>query len=204
MLKAAAHPSVHVCGLALEALPLLILPRNSLSEHLLPILQQKVVYPMHLVSDTAVQTMELENADTDFEEFNQFREDCVMDTLTKCYLNNPVFYLESCMIALERLCETSPTSPSSDIYQLEGVLFCLRAVSTEASKIALLVNAGPAAQAAAARAFTSRRNCSIDNIGEDAIRHNDILVRCVLALAKAPPISNPLVLSQMCQFIGKV
>lgn len=203
LLKAAAHPSVLVCGLALEALPLLILPRHSLSENLLPILQQKVVYPLHLLNETAMQNMDLDHGDTDFQEFNQFREDCVVDTLTKCYLNNPVFYLESCMVALERLCATNIPSSQSDVYQMEGVLFCLRAVSTDASKIALLVNAGPAAQAAAARAFMSRRNCAIDDIEEDSKRHNDILVRCVLALTKAPPTSNPLVLSQMCQFIGK-
>lgn len=207
LLKAAAHPSVHVCGIALESLPSLILPGHRLSELLLPILQQKVVYPPHLVGsvDSDI-SMDVDDNDIDFEQFNQFREDCLIEALEKCYLNNRVFYLESCAIAMENLCSVSPPLSASNVYQLEGALFCLRAVSIEASKRALLMNSSPAAQAAAARAFSSRTGNIVENISEDAALHDQILVRCVAALTKAPscPSSNPLALSQMCQFIGKV
>ena len=205
LLKSAAHPSVHVCGIALESLPSLIFPGHNLSDLLLPILQQKVVYPIHLVQMNDDHDIHMNNSgdsgDTDFQEFSQFREDCIAETLVECYLNNRIFYLESCARAMENFCVRSPPPTMATTYQLEGALFCLRAVSISSSKRALLVNSPSAAQD-----VSTRKEESIQNIAENAARHNELLVRCVAALTAAPecPTSNPIVLSQMCQFVGKV
>lgn len=143
----------------------------------------------------------------DFGEFQRFRAFQLTDVLLACYRSNRAYYVESCASAVEEFC-ASAVNPQLP-YQLEAALFCLSAIAMDASQRALLGNASPAVQMAAARAGAGGQYgtgaMDVTAIGEDAKRHNEQLVRCIRALAKVPTValSNPLALSQMCHFIGK-
>ena len=203
LMKAAAHPSIHVCGIALEAFPPFVTPSSDMALRLLPILQGRAIVPPSLVGMS-----NFDSCDVDFHEFEKFREHLLGDILVACYTSSRSYYIESCTSAVEEFCTSSPTPQLP--YQLEAALFCLSAVSVDASKRALLVNATPAAQAAAAKACASRISgkgiLENINISEDAKRHDEQLSRCTHALAKNMAIasSNPLSLAQMCRFVGKV
>ena len=109
--------------------------------------------------------------------------------------------------AVEEFCasDLSPQLP----YQMEAALFCLSAISMDASKWALLVTASPVACFAEEKACSPRDSSTseIDGeaIGHDAKCHDEQLARCVRALATAPDVasSNPMSLAQLGRFLGK-
>lgn len=202
LLKAASHPSILVCGIALESLNTLVTPSSALSMRLLTVLQGRAIVPPSLVGMNPP-----DDCAVDFDEFQRFREYQLSDVLMACYISNRAYYVESCASAVEEFC-ASTTNPQLP-YQLEAALFCLSAVAMDASKRALLLTATPTVRIAAAKACASehydKAAMDADAIGEDAKRHNEQLERCIRALAKVPTValSNPLALSQMCRFIGK-
>jgi len=203
LFKAASHPSMHVCGIVIEVLPLLIGPESDLSIRLLPALQSKAIVPFSLVGLSQSGGSQ-EDCGVDFHEFENFREHILSEALVACYRSSRVYFLRSCASAIEEFCNADHTPHIP--YQLEAALFCVGAVAMDASKRALLANASPAAQAAAAKASSFRRgeNQSLD-IAEDSKRHSEQLARCTESLAKNPSsvTSNPFALAQMCRFIGK-
>lgn len=203
LLKAAAHPSVHVCGIALEALPRLVCPETNLSIRLLPVLQRRAIIPhSHVGISPSLDASD--HCGVDFHEFESFREHLLSDGLLACYRNGRGFYMESCASAVDEFC-AAPTSVKVS-FQLEAALFCLCAVALDASKRALLLNASPAAQAAASKASALRQgHDESGSVAEDARHHDTQLGRCTSALAKKPvcATSNPLTLTQMCRFLGK-
>lgn len=203
LMKSVRHPSIHVCAIALEAIMLILTPKSDIATHLLPMLQGKAIVPPFLVGLAAH-----DECDVDFNEFERFREHLLSETLISCYISNRAYYIESCTCAIEEFC-SNPDSASAQIsYQLEAALFCLSAVSIEASKRALLTQASPASQEAAAKACKLRNNEDIEakDIAQNSKLHDDNLGRVMHALKNAPvaALSNPLLLSQMCRFIGKV
>ena len=202
LLKAAAHPSVHVSGISIEALPSLITAGTDLSVRLLPILQQKAIVPSSLRGIPSAQGAQ--DCGVDFHEYANFREHLLSAALVACYRGNRLFYMESCAAAIDEFCSTAVTPQLP--YQLEAALFCLSAVSMEASKRALLVNASPAAQAAAAKVSSLQRHDVASDISQDCQRHDEELAKCIIALLKNPAnaTANPLTLAQMCRFLGKV
>ena len=202
LLKGAAHSSIHVCGICLEAIPSLIAPGSSYSDRLLPILQQRAIVPAALRGNHT--TTSADEADIDFHEYTSFRENLLSSALSACYKNNRGFYVESCASAIEEFC-TAPLTPQLP-FQLEAALFCLCAVSMDASKRALLVSASPAAQAAAAKASAALGQAQTSDIAVDAKKHDDELAKCTLSIANNPAAatSNPLTLAQLCRFIAKV
>ena len=202
LLKGAAHPSIHVCGICLEAIPSLIAPGSNYSDRLLPILQQRAIVPSSLRGNHAG-TGE-QDADVDFHEYTSFRENMLSVALLACYKNNRSFYMESCASAIDEFC-TAPLTPQLP-FQLEAALFCLCAVSMDASKRALLVGASPAAQSAAAKASVALGQAQIADIDADAKKHDEELAKCTLSIAQNPATAtvNPLALAQLCKFIAKV
>ena len=187
----------------MEAFHPLITPETDVSIRLLPVLQGKAIVPPDLVGMTTSS-----DCGVDLHEFERLRGHLLSEVLLACYISNRSYYIESCVSAIDEFC-TAPISPQLP-YQLEAALFCLSAISVDASKRALLVSASPAAQAAAFRACTSRygRDSKINenNVGQDAKRHDELLAKCIRSIASSPSVasSNPLSLSQMCRFIGKV
>ncbi len=203
LIKAVKHPSIHVCGIALEALSLILIPRSDLAIQLLPMLQGKAIIPPVLVG-LALQ----DQCDVDYNEFERFREHLLTEILVSCYTINRAYYVESCVSAIEEFCSASSIPNIQTAYQLEAALFCLGAVSIDATQRALLVLKSPAAQEAAAKASKMRNNETFDvaKITEDSKLHDENLARTMRTLCNTPEIalSNPLFLSQMCRFIGKV
>jgi hypothetical protein len=122
LFKAASHPSVYVCGIAVEALAVIAPPNSELSTRLLPYLQGKAIIPFHLIED----------ANGRLEEYIDFRDRVLTDALVACYTGCSTFYMESCWSAIEEFCQASP-SPHLP-YQLEAALFCCVAVFDRASK----------------------------------------------------------------------
>lgn len=116
LFKAISHPSIDVCGIALEAF-LDIAPSNTeLATRLLPYLQGKAIIPFQFTHHAG-----------GFEEFLDFRDNLLTDALIACYTGCSLFYLTSCGSAIEEFCQAS-TSPHIP-HQLEAALFCLVAIS---------------------------------------------------------------------------
>ena len=202
LLKGAAHPSIHVCGICLEAITSLIAPGSNYSDRLLPILQQRAIVPSSLRGNHA--GAEGQDADVDFHEYTSFRENLLSAALSACYKNNRSFYMESCASAIDEFC-AAPLTPQLP-FQLDAALFCLCAVSMDASKRALLVGASPAAQSAAAKASVALGQAQIADIDADAKKHDEELAKCTVSIAQNPATAtaNPLALAQLCKFIAKV
>ena len=202
LLKGAAHPSIHVCGICLEAIPALIAPGSNYSDRLLPILQQRAIVPATLRGNYA--NASEDEGDIDFHEYTSFRENLLSAALSACYKNNRGFYLESCASAIDEFC-AAPLTPQLP-FRLEAALFCLSAVSMDASKRALLLGASPAAQTAAAKASAALGQAQTTDVAADAKKHNEELAKCTFSIANNPAAatSNPLALAQMCRFIAKV
>jgi len=202
LLKSATHPSIHVCGIAFEALIPIITTKSGLATQVLPIVQGKAIIPPSLIGISSQ-----DECDVDYHEFERFREHLLVDILLHCYTSNRSYYLESCATAVEEFCSILSSPTPQTPYQLEAALFCLGAVSIDASKRALLVSASPAAQEAALKACNLRNDESlgIENIANDSRIHDEQLARTIHALYKGPSIatSSPLSLSQMCILIGK-
>ncbi len=122
LFKAASHPSVYVCGIAVEALAVIVPSNSELSTRLLPHLQGKAILPHHLMED----------ASEGLEEYINFRDRVLTDALVACFTGCGKFYMESCGSAIEEFVQASP-SPQLP-YQLEAALFCIVAVLDRASK----------------------------------------------------------------------
>lgn len=199
LMKAVSHPSLHVCGIALEALPSLIQPGSQLAIQLLPILQGKAIIPPCFAGLPSS-----EECGVDIHEYENFRENLLSEALVACYISCRSYYIESCSSAIEEFCTSHPNPQLH--YQLEAAIFCLCAVSIDASKRALLVGKSPAVQAAAARASTPKKGSEVDfDIAKDAKVHDDQLARCVIALSRSSNflLSNPVTLARMCRFFAK-
>lgn len=122
LLKAVAHPSLYVCGIAVEALTNVTPTSAELSAKLLPFLQGKAIIPFHLIY----------NDDGGLEEYLLFRERVLADGLSGCYSGCNSFFLQSCSSAIEEFCQASLTPHTP--FQLEAALFCMVAVSKKAVK----------------------------------------------------------------------
>lgn len=122
LFKAVAHPSLYVCGIAVEALTNVAPSSAELSTKLLPLLQGKAIIPFHLVDTN----------DGSLEEYVNFRERVLADGLSGCYAGCNQYFLQSCSSALEEFCQARP-SPHLP-FQLEAALFCMVAVSNKAVK----------------------------------------------------------------------
>ena len=123
LFRAIAHPSIHVCGIALEAFSDIAPSNTELSTRLLPYLQGKAILPVQLRNDTE-----------GIEEFIDFRDRFLKESLVACYTGCSAYYLTSCASAIEEFCQATalPHLP----HQLEAALFCVVAVSSKAKKSA--------------------------------------------------------------------
>lgn len=122
LFKAVAHPSIYVCGIAVEALANVTPASAELSTKLLPFLQGKAIIPFHLV----------DNDDGGLEDYINFRERVLTDGLAGCLAGCGVFFLQSCSSAIEEFCQANPSAHLP--YQLEAALFCMVAVAPKAIK----------------------------------------------------------------------
>ncbi|ACI64744.1 predicted protein [Thalassiosira pseudonana CCMP1335] len=147
LFKATSHPSIYVCGIALESLSVVASSNSQLSMRLLPLLQGKAIIPFHVIT----------GKDGFLEDYTAFRERVLSDALIACYAGCGTFYLDSCASAIEEFCQILPnTNPSEHLpYQLEAALFCMVAVADKYASYFPQCETKEVFQAASQLAFTS-------------------------------------------------
>lgn len=129
LMKAAAHPAVHVCAISLPSLNRLVSVIPALAEELLPILQRRAIIP-HRLRDCRLSLDASDLCGVNFHEFQNFRENVLVDALVACWKTYADQFMDSCTSAVEEFC--SGTSLPVDVsLQLEAALFCLEKVATE-------------------------------------------------------------------------
>jgi hypothetical protein len=128
LLKAAAHPSINVCALALPVLTNSVSTMPSLTPELLPLLQRRAITP-HRFRDGSISFSVPEVYGVSSTEFQIFRENILRDGLVACWKANDSHYMESCTSAVEEFC--SEFSSVEVSLQLEAALFCIEIISSE-------------------------------------------------------------------------
>ena len=178
LMKAAAHPNVHISSLAIEVLSAFLPLDPSFPSRMLPLLQHRAIIPYVLLGSVPSLAASA-SAGVDFSEFENFRQNVLAEALVACYVRNPKYYMDSCTSAVEEFCSSSATVEVS--FQLEAALFCLTTVAMAVT--------GP-----------SKRK------GQGAESHYDQISRCTIALSTKPTFlpANPLALGQLNRFIGMV
>jgi len=184
LMKAAAHPSVNICGIALNVLSQFVPLEPGFPLRLLPVLQHRAIIP-HIVVGGVPTILAADLCGVDFHEFESFRENTLTEALQACFRQNAKYYMDSCTSAIEEFCSAEGTVEVS--FQLEAALFCVGAVSLEV--------------------VASKKNemCSEDVAASDGI-HDSQLLRCTNALGKKPVCitANPLTLAQLNRFLRQV
>lgn len=184
LMKAAAHPSIGICGMALDVLSQLVPLEPGFPLRLLPVLQHRAIVP-HIFAEGAPTILAAELCGVDFHEFERFRENTLTEALQACFHQNPVYYLDSCTSAIEEFCMAEATVEVS--FQLEAALYCLSAVSLE-----VLVS--------------QKNEMKSDNGQAQPGSYDSQLSRCTHALGQKPVCitANPLTLAQLNRFLRQV
>jgi hypothetical protein len=189
LLKAAAHPMVNVCGIALEALSRLAALDQNFPLQSLPILQHRAIIP-HITNGGLPSLESSEVCGVDSHEFDSFRSTILSKALVSCYKRSPDYYMNSCTAAVEEFCTAPPTVKTS--FQLEAALYCLGAVASGSTSVGQILMCPSTAVVNA-------------NLGMNNTKKNQ-LSRCTAQLERRPVCvtANPLTLAQTCRFVGKV
>lgn len=128
LIKSASHPSVNICGIAINVLGSLVSSENGLSNQLLPVLQRRAITPHHFTNGT----LSLDASDicgVNYQEFENFRSTVLKTALISCLKCNEESYVASCTAAIEEFCST--TSSIQVSFHLEAALYCIGAASDE-------------------------------------------------------------------------
>lgn len=176
LMKAGAHPHVHISSVAIVVLSQLLPVDPRFSPRLLPLLQHRAIIP-YVLNGIVPSLAAGASSGVDFYEFENFRQNILVEALLSCYEQNSKYYMDSCTSAVEEFCSSSATVEVS--FQLEAALFCLSAVALSVNK-------------------PLRKNENGENT------HAQQLSRCTTALATKPAFlpANPLALAQLNRFIG--
>lgn len=131
LLKSAAHPSVDVSGIALDALAEKVSAEKVMVHKLLPILQGRAIIP-HLFRDKGCPSIRVENLPgyDGYDSFQLFRNTSLTDCLKACYSTHPEIYMTSCVAAIEEFCQTDASPQVS--FHLEAALFCISTIAEAA------------------------------------------------------------------------
>ncbi|CAJ1931516.1 unnamed protein product [Cylindrotheca closterium] len=128
LIQAASHPSVNVCGLAIDVLQQFLPTESGLDIQLLPILQRRAITPYHVTNGV----LSLEASDicsVDYIEFENFRSTVLTEALAACLKHDGKQFLASCTNAVDEFCAASPSVHAS--FHLEAALFCIATVHGE-------------------------------------------------------------------------
>lgn len=129
LVLAASHPSVNICGIALQALTRIMPTVPSISKDLLPVLQRRAITPHHYNSGV-VSLVASDLCGVHFHEFQNFRESVLGDCLVVCWRQINGHYMDSCTSAVEEFCSDQSSAEVS--LQLEAALFCIEVIAGEA------------------------------------------------------------------------
>lgn len=201
LMHAASHKSVHMSGIALKTLPHIMSTGSSINTNILNVLQQRASWS-ECQSDALTPQISkciIEEFGVDFDEFESFRENILTAALVSCYLLDRHLYLKSCADTITQVCQTHT---KRNWRQLEAALFCINAVAIEACKHANFFDQSSDIES------NSAQNTSLFDANRlmDSRAHNELLSSCINTLSGSLDICvcNPLLLAQMCRFIGKV
>jgi hypothetical protein len=125
LLKAAAHPHVHIASIAVHTMPLLLSPSNSIVKQILPILQRRAIIP-HEVKNGKIELQTDSFSDVSLDDFLDFREHVLSDALIACYKVDGQDFFDSCTSAVEEFC-TEGASIEVSLF-LEAAIFCIEAI----------------------------------------------------------------------------
>jgi hypothetical protein len=184
LMKSAAHPSVNICGIALDVLSNLVPLDPVFIIQLLEILQRRAIVP-HIIVGGVPTILASDVCGIDFHEFESFRQNTLTDALQACFRQNAPYYMNSCTSAIEEFCAAEPTVAVS--FQLEAALYCMGAVSMEV--------------------MASQKNeMKLEEVEASGRNHNLQLTRCLSALGTKPVCitANPLTLAQLNHFLRQV
>jgi hypothetical protein len=174
LLKGAAHPSVNICAIALQALSQLVPATPNLDRELLPILQRRAITPHNISPHGSVSLAETDACGVNYQEFKAFRETTLSDSLLACWRGNSTTYMNSCTSAIEEFC--LPTATPDICLHLEAAIFCLEAVALESLQGKELKQYSP-----------QMKRCSES-----------------LSSKPRSLIGNPLTLARLCSFVRQV
>jgi hypothetical protein len=173
-MKAASHPSVNICGIALEVLSKLVSSEIGLANQLLPILQRRAIAPHRFVNGVP-SLVASDICGANFQEFEIFRETILTDSLVACWKPSEEYYFASCTAAIGEFCSRNASAQVS--FHLEAALFCMGAVAEET----MAGTAGLSSHSA----YLERCTAALGGKPQSLT-------------------SNPLTLTQACHFVRKV
>lgn len=127
LLKAAAHPSVNICGIALEALFRLVSVLPEITTDVLRTLQRRAIISYHQKPDGSISFSASDICGVHFEEFQTFRETSLSETLIACWRVNGEGYMTSCTTAVEEFCAAQ--ARVDVCLGLEAAIYCIEAVA---------------------------------------------------------------------------
>lgn len=125
LFKVASHPHVNIASIAIQTMPLLLGPNNSIVREALPVLQRRAIIP-HEVTGQKLELQTDSFSDVFLEEFLDFREHVLADALIACWRTDGQGFFDSCTSAVEEFC--SEDSCVNVSLFLEAVIFCIEAV----------------------------------------------------------------------------
>lgn len=127
-MKAAAHPSLTVCSLALSTLTQLLALVPALAAELLRVIQRRAIWPSVLEEGKLVLEPGNQNDESQCN-FSMFRETVMSDALIACWKAQRSSYLASCASAVEEFC--SKEMSEKLVLPLEAALYCLEVIAPE-------------------------------------------------------------------------
>jgi hypothetical protein len=130
LMKAATHPSVNICAIALDVLTRMLGIVPPLASELLPILQRRAITPHH-TRDGILSLDAADQCEVNFHEFQNFRENVLADALIASWKSCPDHFMDSCTSAVEEFC-SNQSLPIDVSLQLEAALFCIEQIGHEA------------------------------------------------------------------------
>ena len=237
--QCASHPSIVICGIVLPVVTPALRTEVGLAIQWLPTLQRRAIILHQLCSSSRSSTPSISNHHNvqgdinsigeydgsnalvsssdvcliEFDEFIQFRETVLTDSLIACYGIHSEYYLASCTAAIEEFCcGSKDNSDDSEIagtadtenaeqqtsFHLEAALFCITAVAEQVLP-SIFANTGNS------NVSNSTVATSIPDDNFQSVNASTYLLRCTTALAKkSRSLYNPLTMAQACRFVHKV
>lgn len=189
LLKAAAHPHVHIASIAVHALPLLINPTNAITKDALPILQRRAIIP-HEVTEGKIELQTDSFSDVSLDDFLDFREHVLSDALIACYKADGQDFFDSCTSAVEEFCSKGASVEVSLF--LEAAIFCIEAVGNT-----VMSSHHPFGQTDQMKRCTQALACRQDSLVSNPLT----LSRMADMLEKVCPSTLCLLFSSMDQFL---
>ena len=132
LIKAAAHPSVNISGIALLSLSEMVICVPELGRDLLPLLQRRAIVPHHF-SSGMISLSASDLCGVNYHDFEAFRGSVLVDVLKACFRTTAETFMDSCASAVEEFCAENSSIEVS--LHLEAAIFCIESVADDVMTI---------------------------------------------------------------------